>query len=49
MAYFKFTKSILSGTTIDVFNYGKHARDFTYFGNIISGVIGALERDLRKH
>ena len=49
MAYFKFTKSILSGTAIDVFNHGKHARDFTYLDNIVSGVIGALERDLRKH
>ena len=46
MAYFKFTQSILSGTTIDVFNHGKHARDFTYIDDIVSGVIGALERDL---
>ena len=46
MAYFKFTKSILSDTTIEVFNHGRHARDFTYIDDIVSGVIGALERDL---
>ena len=29
MALFKFTKGILAGDPIDVFNYGKHLRDFT--------------------
>jgi len=44
MALFKFTKKILSGEPIDVFNYGKHRRDFTYIDDIISGVIKVLNR-----
>ena len=48
MAYFKFTKSILSGAAIEVFNHGRHARDFTYIDDIVSGVIGAAERDLSQ-
>ena len=43
MAYFKFTKNILSGAAIDVFNHGRHARDFTYVDDIVNGVIGAVE------
>jgi len=39
MAYFKFTKSILQGTPIDVYNHGKMKRDFTYIDDIVKGVI----------
>lgn len=44
MAYFKFTKSILAGEAIDVYNYGKHKRDFTYIDDIVEGVIRVLEK-----
>ena len=44
MALFKFTKSILAGEPIDVFNYGKHRRDFTYIDDIVEGVIRVLDR-----
>ncbi|MDB9317347.1 NAD-dependent epimerase [Nodularia spumigena] len=39
MALFLFTKAILSGQPIDVFNYGKMKRDFTYIDDIIEGVV----------
>ena len=44
MALFKFTKAILKGETIDVFNHGKHTRDFTYIDDIVDGVIKTLDR-----
>jgi UDP-glucuronate 4-epimerase len=43
MALFKFTANILAGKPIDVFNYGKHKRDFTYVGDIAAGVIAAVD------
>ncbi|MBU2711392.1 NAD-dependent epimerase [Zooshikella harenae] len=43
MALFLFTKAILEGKTIDVFNYGKHRRDFTYVDDIVEGVIRTLD------
>ena len=43
MALFKFTKAILEGKPIDVFNHGKHTRDFTYIDDIVDGVIKTLE------
>ena len=39
MALFQFTKNILEGKPITVFNYGKHTRDFTYIDDIAEGVI----------
>ena len=39
MALFIFTKKILNGETIDVFNNGQHKRDFTYVGDIVEGVV----------
>jgi len=39
MAYFVFTKAILQGETIDVFNFGKMQRDFTYIDDIIESVV----------
>jgi len=44
MALFMFTKNILAGKPIDVFNYGNHKRDFTYVGDIAGGVVAALDR-----
>ncbi len=44
MALFMFTKKILAGEPIDVFNYGKHRRDFTYIDDIVEGVIRTLDR-----
>ena len=43
MALFKFTKAILEEKPIDVFNYGKHTRDFTYIDDIVVGVIKSLD------
>jgi len=39
MALFMFTRNIIEGKPIDVFNYGKHKRDFTYIDDIVEGVI----------
>ena len=44
MALFKFTEAILAGEAIDVFNYGKHRRDFTYVDDIVEGVIRIIDR-----
>lgn len=44
MALFMFTRNILAGKPIDVFNYGKHRRDFTYIDDIVEGVIRVLDR-----
>jgi len=44
MALFKFTKAILAGEKIPVFNYGKHRRDFTYIDDIVEGVIRVLDQ-----
>ena len=44
MALFKFTKAMLEGKSFQVFNYGKHRRDFTYIDDIVEGVIRILDR-----
>lgn len=43
MALFKFTKSIIEGKTLDVYNHGKHQRDFTYIDDIIDGIELVIE------
>ena len=43
MALFLFTKAILSNKKIQVFNHGKHHRDFTYIDDIVEGVIRVLD------
>ena len=43
MAPFKFTKSILNGEPIDVYNFGNHRRDFTYIDDIVEGVVRSLD------
>ena len=44
MALFLFTKNILAGKPIDVFNYGNHRRDFTFVDDIAQGVVRAADR-----
>lgn len=44
MAYFSFTKSILEGKPIKVFNYGNMKRDFTYIDDIVEGMVRLLDR-----
>ena len=44
MALFLFTRKILAGEPIDVFNYGNHRRDFTYVDDIVEGVVRCLDR-----
>ncbi|MBX3566526.1 MAG: NAD-dependent epimerase [Rhizobiaceae bacterium] len=43
MAPFVFTRKILAGEPIEVFNNGQHARDFTYIDDIVDGVVRALD------
>jgi hypothetical protein len=43
MALFLFTKKILAGEPIEVFNHGRHSRDFTYIDDIVEGVIRTLD------
>ena len=49
MALFKFTKAILAGEKIPVFNYGKHSRDFTYVDDIVEGVVRVLDRPAKPN
>ncbi|MDD2852242.1 MAG: NAD-dependent epimerase [Desulfuromonadaceae bacterium] len=44
MAYFSFTRDILDGTPINVFNHGRMRRDFTYIDDIVEGVVRVLDR-----
>ncbi|HEY6544462.1 MAG TPA: NAD-dependent epimerase [Dokdonella sp.] len=44
MALFLFTRRILAGEPIEVFNHGRHTRDFTYVDDIVEGVIRTLDR-----
>lgn len=43
MALFLFTKAILAGKPINVFNYGKHRRDFTFVDDIVQGVVRSMD------
>ena len=43
MALFLFTKAILAGEPIDVFNYGNHRRDFTFVDDIVQGVVRSMD------
>lgn len=54
MAYFSFTKKILAGEEIQVFNHGNMLRDFTYIDDIVDGILriaqkGPVERDGPPH
>lgn len=43
MAYYSFTKAILSGKPIEVFNRGEMKRDFTYIDDIVRGTVAAID------
>jgi len=44
MALQKFTRAIVRGDPIKVFNYGKHRRDFTYIDDIVEGIVRVIDR-----
>jgi len=44
MALFKFTRAMIAGEKIQVFNYGNHRRDFTYVDDIVEGIIRVLDK-----
>ena len=44
MAYFSFTKNIIEGKPIDVFNFGNMQRDFTYIDDIVEGVVRVIDK-----
>jgi UDP-glucuronate 4-epimerase len=44
MALFSFTRDMLAGRPIKVFNHGRHKRDFTYIDDIVDGVIRVLDK-----
>lgn len=43
MAHFKFTRAILNGEPIDVYNHGKMQRDFTYIDDLVDGITGLID------
>ena len=49
MATFIFTKNIIEGKTLQIFNYGKMERDFTYIDDIVQGILGALKTNISNH
>ena len=49
MALFMFTRNILEGRPIEVFNYGNHRRDFTYVDDIVEGVVRTLDHVARPN
>jgi UDP-glucuronate 4-epimerase len=49
MSLFLFTKKILAGEPIDVFNHGDHSRDFTYIDDIVEGVVRILDAVPQKN
>ena len=48
MSIFKFTRNILEGKLIDVFNNGKHERDFTYVSDVCSAIFKLVNKKLKK-
>jgi UDP-glucuronate 4-epimerase len=49
MALFSFTKNIIAGKKINLFNYGKHKRDFTYIDDVVESIYLALKRVPKKN
>ena len=49
MALFKFTKNILENKPIEVFNKGKHERDFTYVEDITEGILNIIQTKKLKY
>tara|TARA_B100000575_G_scaffold112722_1_gene89744 strand:+ start:177 stop:701 length:525 start_codon:yes stop_codon:yes gene_type:complete len=48
MALFKFTKAIMNGNQIDVYNYGNHERDFTFIDDIVEGVTRVIDNPAKS-
>ncbi|MEM7503585.1 MAG: NAD-dependent epimerase [Pseudomonadota bacterium] len=49
MALFAFTKNMIEGKPIDVFNYGNHRRDFTFVDDIVEGVVRTMDHTARPN
>ena len=49
MALFKFTKAIMNGDEIDVYNYGNHQRDFTYIDDIVEGLLRVIDNPAKAN
>jgi UDP-glucuronate 4-epimerase len=49
MALFLFTKAILAGEKIKVFNFGKHKRDFTYIDDIVEGIVRVIQKPAQSN
>jgi len=48
MALARFTKAMLAGEPIEVFNFGQHVRDFTYVDDIVQGIVSVLDHPPRE-
>jgi len=49
MAYFKFTKNIINNRLIQLYNNGKHLRDFTYIDDIVDGIFSIIKKQSKKN
>jgi UDP-glucuronate 4-epimerase len=49
MSLFLFTRNILEGKSIDVFNYGNHRRDFTYVDDIVEGIVRVIDNPAQSN
>ncbi len=49
MSPFIFARQILAGKPIDLFNYGKHSRDFTYIDDIVEGILRVIDKPAKSH
>ena len=49
MALFKFTKSILQGEKLPVYNFGKHRRDFTHIDDIVEGILRTIDKPAKPN
>lgn len=49
MSIFKFTKAILSGESIKVYNFGKHKRDFTYIDDVVEGLLRVIDNPAKQN
>ena len=49
MALFIFTKNILEGNKIDLFNFGNHIRDFTYIDDVVKPIVKLVKKTSKKN
>jgi UDP-glucuronate 4-epimerase len=49
MSYFKFTEEILQNRPVDLYNFGRHRRDFTYIDDIIEGIVRVVDRPAQSN